>query len=60
MRKNHYELKEQNREQKEQNIQLTTMITSLVSNQKKASEETSLRMDTFEGTQINIIKRLEK
>ena len=60
MRNNHNELKEQNREQKEQNLQLTQMITNLVSSQSKASEETTKRLDTFEETQINIIKRLEK
>ena len=35
MKKTHNELKEKNREQKEQHLQLTQMIKDLASNQKK-------------------------
>ena len=53
MKKNHNEVKE--------NLKiLTDMISNLVIKQTQALEETSTRLDTLEGTNKDIVKRLEK
>ena len=53
MRKNHNEVKENQK-------LLTDMISNLVIKQTQAIEETSTRLDTLEGTNKDLVKRLEK